>query len=80
MEKKSTKKRFHNSYEVCNCRQVTLGEIIYAIKEEGAKSLNDLAIITDAGGGCGYCKDKTSDVGEDKKELYLTQILNKFEE
>ncbi|MFV0561480.1 (2Fe-2S)-binding protein [Malaciobacter mytili] len=71
-------KKFPHSFEVCNCRHVTLGEIIYAIKERGANSLEDLAKLTDAGTACKCCKDSSSDIGEEKMELYLTQILEKF--
>ena len=30
---------FHYSHEVCKCKNVTLGEIIHAIKEQGANSI-----------------------------------------
>ena len=33
--------KFPHSYEVCNCKHVTLGEIIFAIKEKGAKSIEE---------------------------------------
>lgn len=71
-------KKFHHSYEVCSCKHVILGEIIYAIKENKAKSLEDISAITDAGSSCGCCKGPEYDFGEDKKELYITQILGKF--
>lgn len=71
-------KSFPHSYIVCECKQVSLGEIIFAIKEKGAKNLYDLAKITDAGSCCGSCKRREDDIGEKKMELYLTDILNKF--
>lgn len=71
-------KSFPHSYEVCNCKHVTLGEIIYAIKERDANTLDDLGHLTDAGTCCKCCKDSSCDIGEEKMELYLTQILNKF--
>ena len=69
---------FPHSFEVCSCKHVTLGEIIYAIKEKNAKTLEDLAHLTDAGSCCQSCKNKESDIGVEKMELYLEEILNKF--
>lgn len=70
---------FPHSYIVCECKQVSLGEIIFAIKEKGAKNLEDLAKITDAGTSCGCCRSKECDIGEQKMNLYLSEILKKFE-
>ena len=55
-------RKFHHSFEVCSCKQVTLGEIIHAIKEKGAKTLEDLENLTDAGSSCKSCKNEESDV------------------
>lgn len=71
-------KSFTHSYEVCNCHKVTLGEIVYAIEQRGATTLEDLAKITDAGTACKCCKDSSYDIGEEKMQLYLTQILDKL--
>ena len=35
-------RNFPHSFIVCDCKQVSLGEIIHAIKEKGAKTLEDL--------------------------------------
>ena len=68
---------FPHSYEVCTCKHVTLGEIIYSIKENGAKTLEDIEKLTDAGSACGCCKSKEDDyTGE--MELYISEILEKF--
>lgn len=72
-------KKFHHSYEVCKCRHVSLGEIIYSIEKRDANTLEKISKFTDAGTCCKCCVDKSKDIGEDKKELYLTQILKKFE-
>ena len=69
---------FHFSYQVCVCKHVTLGEIIYAIKEKGAKNMEDIGMLTDAGTACGCCRCPQDDFGDPKMELYLEQILNKF--
>lgn len=71
-------RNFPHSFEVCTCKHVTLGEIIYAIKEKAAKNLEDLGNITDAGTCCKSCRNAQSDIGATKMELYLEEILNKF--
>lgn len=71
-------KSFPHSFEVCTCKHVTLGEIIYAIKEKGAKTLEDIGNITDAGTCCKSCKNSQSDIGVEKMGLYIETILNKF--
>ena len=70
--------QFQHSHEVCTCKSVTLGEIIHAIKEEGANSIESIGDICDAGTACGCCKSAEDDFGDPKMELYLEQILNKF--
>ncbi len=69
---------FPHSYEVCTCKHVSLGEIIHAIKEKGAKTIKDIGDITDAGTSSGCCKSAKDDFGDKKMELYLDQILEKF--
>lgn len=71
-------RNFPHSFEVCTCKHVTLGEIIYAIKEKGAKTLESLGDLTDAGTCCKSCKNAQSDIGVEKMELYLEEILSKF--
>ena len=71
-------RNFPHSYIVCNCKQVSLGELIYAIKEKSAKTLEDLEDLTDAGSSCGCCKSNEDDIGEQKMELYLDEIIKKF--
>lgn len=78
MTKKTAKKKFERSYMVCTCRQVTLGELIHAIEVQGARTLEDLEKLTEAGSSCGCCKCPEDDVGDEKMELYLTQVLDKF--
>jgi bacterioferritin-associated ferredoxin len=69
---------FHYSHQVCDCKKVTLGEIIHAIKEQGCKSFEEIEKATDAGGACGCCKSAKDDFGEPKMELYIEDILKKF--
>jgi len=63
---------------VCTCKNVSLSEILFAIKEKNAKNLKDIAFYTDAGSACGSCTSKENDVGEKKMDLYLNQILDKY--
>ena len=67
------KELLKSSCGCCKC-----GEIIHAIKEKGAKTLEDLEDLTDAGSSCGCCKCGETDIGEQKMELYLDEILKKF--
>lgn len=69
---------FHMSHVVCECKKVTLGEIIHAIKEQNAKSIEDIQKLTDAGTACKCCVSAQKDFGDPKMELYLEQILEKF--
>ena len=69
---------FSYSYEVCPCKNVTLGEIIHAIEKENARTIDDIGNITDAGTACGCCKSAEDDFGDPKMELYLNQIIKKF--
>ena len=69
---------FEYSYIVCGCKNVTLGEIICSIKDHGAKTIEEIGEMTDAGTACGCCKSKEDDFGNPKMELYLDQIVNKF--
>lgn len=71
-------RNFPHSFIVCDCKNVSLGEIICAIKEKGTKTLEDLENLTDAGGSCGCCKSPEDDFGDPKMQLYLSEILNKF--
>lgn len=71
-------KRFHHSHEVCKCKHVSLGEILHAIKDKDANSLEEIEKMTDAGSCCGCCVNAEKDFGEEKMELYLETILNKF--
>lgn len=69
---------FHFSHKVCTCKQVSLGEIVHAIKENNAKTIEEIGDLTDAGTACGCCKCEADDFGDPKMELYIDQILKKF--
>lgn len=69
---------FEYSHVVCNCRHVTLGEIVCAIKDNNAQTIEDIGKITDAGTACGCCKSLEDDFGNPKIELHLAEILNRL--
>lgn len=71
-------RNFRHSYEVCKCKHVTLGEIIHAIKERDTTSIEKIGELTDAGTSCKCCQSPEKDIGSEKMELYLTEIINKF--
>jgi hypothetical protein len=55
-----------------------LGEIVYAICEKEAQTLQDIQNITDVGTHCRFCICQEGDLGKVKKELYCNDILKKF--
>ena len=47
---------------VCNCMQITKGEIIEAIKAGNLKSIEEIGDSTEAGTVCGSCHDDIKDI------------------
>jgi len=71
-------KKFPYSHIVCECKIVSLGEILHAIKEKDAKTIKDIQDLTDAGTACKCCISSKKDFGNPKMELYIEDILKKF--
>jgi len=67
---------FSLDYIVCECFDVTLGEIINSIKA-GNSTLEDLMDDTDAGTACKLCQSEEIDEDNDR-DLHLTTILAHF--
>ena len=63
-------------YEVCLCMNITLGEIITAIKD-GEDTVEKLMDSTEAGTACELCQSCSIDEDEDR-ELHLDEILNTY--
>jgi len=63
--------KFDNDFEVCECMDVSLGEIKDAIKN-GCNSIESIEDKTDAGAGCGRCQCKEDD---SDKEIHIDEIL-----
>lgn len=47
---------------ICNCNDITYGEIADAIKEKGLTSVEEVQDATDAGTVCGGCVDDIQDI------------------
>lgn len=67
--------QFEKDYEVCNCKKVTLEEIIFAIEEKNANTLGAIQDTTTAGTDCRHCIFPEGDFGKVKKKIYCKQIL-----
>lgn len=70
--------KFEKSHIVCECNQVSLGEIAYSIESRGAQTVEDIKEFTDAGVTCGCCVSQEKDVNTKKMPLHLDKILNKL--
>jgi len=62
-----------SAYVVCECMEVTLGEIMEAIRA-GKCDLESLMEATDAGTACGKCKSREDDPA-DERAIHLDEIL-----
>ena len=69
---------FSNDYEVCNCKNVTLGQIVDCIENQGAKTLREIQEYTTAGTECRHCIFPEADQGKVKKKIYYKDILNNY--
>lgn len=69
---------FSKDYEVCNCKKVSLEDIIIAIKNKDAKTLGDIQNITRAGTDCRHCVIPEADFGKIKKKIYCKDILDEL--
>lgn len=63
---------------ICTCREVTLGEIVYAIKEHNKNTIDGICELTDAGVCCKSCITKQNEIRSvNSSGLYLDIILNR---
>ena len=65
--------KFDLDHNVCECFDVTLGELLEAIKA-GHNTMEDLMDETDAGTACELCQSCSIDEDGDR-ELHLDEIL-----
>lgn len=47
---------------ICNCNDISRGEIIQAIKEKGLKTVDEVGDATSAGTICGACQDDIQEI------------------
>ena len=69
---------FEKTYEVCNCKKVTIEDISNAVLNENALTLREIQDITTAGTDCRYCVFPEGDFGKMKKKIYCKDILNEI--
>lgn len=69
---------FENSYEICNCKKVTIKQIKEAITTQNASTLREIQDLTTAGTECRHCIFPEGDFGKIKKKVYCKDILNEF--
>ena len=69
---------FENSYEVCNCKKVTIEQIKDVIKNQNASTLREIQDLTTAGTECRHCVFPEGDFGKNKKKIYCKDILNEL--
>ena len=71
-------KDFQKSYEICNCKKVTIEEIEDVIINKKAKTLREIQDLTTAGTECRHCMFPEGDFGKIKKKIYCKDILNQL--
>ena len=69
---------FEKSYEVCNCKKVTIADIENVIKNQNARTLREIQDLTTAGTECRHCIFPEGDFGKMKKKIYCKDILNEL--
>jgi bacterioferritin-associated ferredoxin len=69
---------FDDSYEVCNCKKVTIAQIKNVIQNQNASTLREIQEITTAGTDCRHCIFPEGDFGKMKKKIYCKDILNEL--
>ncbi|RLD40425.1 MAG: (2Fe-2S)-binding protein [Bacteroidetes bacterium] len=50
---------------ICNCMEITRGEIIDAIKNNNLKTVDEVGDATEAGTVCGSCQDDIEEILKD---------------
>ena len=68
---------FEETYEICNCKKVTIYDITNAIINQNASTLREIQDLTTAGTECRHCVFPEGDFGKIKKKIYCKDILNK---
>jgi bacterioferritin-associated ferredoxin len=69
---------FEESYEVCNCKKITIEQIKDVIINQNALTLREIQEITTAGTDCRFCVFPQGDFGKMKKKIYCKDILDEM--
>ena len=69
---------FEESYEVCNCKKITIEQIKDVIINQNASTLREIQEITTAGTDCRFCVFPQGDFGKMKKKIYCKDILEEM--
>jgi bacterioferritin-associated ferredoxin len=69
---------FEESYEVCNCKKITIEQIKDVIINQNASTLREIQEITTAGTDCRFCVFPQGDFGKMKKKIYCKDILDEM--
>ena len=70
--------KFPASQVVCTCRNVTLGEIVHAVTEKGAKDADEIEWFTEAGSVCGRYISPDDDDPDNLMPLHVSDVLKRF--
>ena len=71
---------FAFDYEVCNCKKISINEILEVITSKNANTLGKIQELTGAGTQCRCCMFKEADTSKLKKKIYCKDILNNFKD
>ena len=66
---------FPKTYEVCNCKKVTIAQIEDVIINQNAKTLRDIQDLTTAGTDCRNYLFEEANFKKIKKKIYCKDIL-----
>ena len=69
---------FEESYEVCNCKKITIEQIKDVVINQNASTLREIQEITTAGTDCRFCVFPQGDFGKMKKKIYCKDILDEM--
>ena len=71
---------FSLDYEVCNCKKITINDIVDVIKTKKANTLGKIQELTGLGTECRCCMFEEADSSKLKKKIYAKDILNNYKD
>jgi len=75
-EELEDEEKINNSSIICHCFEITEDEIIKAIKENGAKTFQDISKITSAGLACGNCRRAIEGILKNNLDEKTIEVLS----